>query len=123
MQRPSRVRVGPHTLQIEYLSHKKWTKRGLPGDKVGQFSLHTMNIFIATSDLQDEYSEGYMREVLMHEILHAVWEVGGLTSALEVAIPDSAAALDEQVVGQMSPVILGVLLDNPDVLAYLLAVD
>lgn len=123
MARPAHVRVGPHTLEIVYLTHKKWTKRGLPGDKVGQFSLQTSHIHIATSDLQDKYSETYLRDILMHEIMHAVWEVGGLTSALDNGIPQEVSALDEQVVGQMSPILLGVLLDNPDVLAYLLAVD
>ena len=51
-------------------------------------------------------SEAKTREVLLHEILHACWELAGIPSKYE-----------EDIVNRISPYLLDVLQDNPDLLA------
>lgn len=122
--RPSSVHVGPQVLTIGYITEKKWRKRGYDPSKMGHMWWPGGEILIRCQTDGTDLAEDNLRETLFHEILHACNEVNGLNSVGGAeAIPEEFEALEEMIVAMTSPVLLMVLRDNPDVLAYLLAVD
>ena len=93
------IRVGPFDLTIKPLT-------GEDRDKcLGMFSETQMSIL-----MRDQYaSDQQEAETLLHEILHAIWSVGGC----------KAKDHEERVISQMSIVMAGVFQDNPDLIEWL----
>ncbi len=79
-RRPKSVTVLGHRIGISY-------HRDLGGD-LGEFSYSSMHIKVK------EAPADTMRDTLLHEILHAAWEIGGLpASGEERAVTALATAL------------------------------
>lgn len=64
--------------------------------------------------LDEEAAPAYVAEVLVHETLHAMMTVSGLLSEI-------GADEEERIVNRLAPVLLALIRDNPDLLAYLTA--
>lgn len=69
------------------------------------------SLLIALEPAQDQ---GQMRDSLLHEILHGTTFVAGLDVDIEPEVL-------EDVIRRMSPILLGVLRDNPDLVSFLVA--
>lgn len=61
----------------------------------------------------DDMSPLLTKERLVHELLHAVWDVAFVDA------PDSWDRMEERFIRQMAPGLLGLLRENPCVVAYL----
>lgn len=61
--------------------------------------------------IREGVAPDFQREVLMHEVLHAVHDVMGTASQQ----PDT----EEELVGRMAPALLRVFQDNPELVKYL----
>lgn len=117
IKRPAKVRVGYLTYAILYISDEDWGRRNLPDGLGGMSDHEKATLFIrVTVDRQEDT----IRETLNHEILHAVWTHTGLNNQhlMSKTDPDN---VEELVVNTISPSLLMVLNDNPNVLAYLLS--
>jgi hypothetical protein len=111
--RPDKVKVGPWTYDIEWTNDKKWVKDGHNRDWGGE-SAHVENkIFMRIG----QAAEGTLKETLLHEILHCVFVVTGLNRYPEPKSKYEDA--DEYLIHVMTPTLLHVMQDNPDVFEYL----
>lgn len=118
MARPTKVKVGWHTFQIRWLTRQQWALEKHDQDSAGSTYISRSLIVLCTHDDDDnKIDEQLLREVLMHEILHAVWHVSAL--AYDTVSRDHED-LEEYTLRFISGVILQVLKDNPPVLKYLL---
>jgi hypothetical protein len=63
--------------------------------------------------LDKKAAAGVVQETLLHEVLHAVTEFTGLD--------DNLGESEEDFVNRLSPVLLQVLRDNPELVEYLLS--
>lgn len=93
------VRVGPFDVRIEHLT-------GMDHDnRLGDYS--TTDLLIR---LREKYcSEQQRAETLLHEIIHAVWDVYGI----------KAKEGEERAVGLLSIALSAVIRDNPELIAWL----
>jgi hypothetical protein len=112
---PDEVKLGPHTFKI-YWSQTHWNRLTLEEDGLGRLVGRTHHpkceIYIKPG-----MSLSQSRDTLLHEILHVLIGTGvGLN--YRVAIAENAD-LEEAIVATVTPWLLGVLRDNPAVLAYL----
>lgn len=110
--RPSSVKVGYLTFEVLYVSDRKWRKLEFLDDRAcGQTSGALATIWIRTYKDQEE---AVTREVLLHELLHTVFYVSSLG-----AIRPRKKEWEEIVVRTMSPLLLCLLQENPDLADYL----
>lgn len=100
---PHHVRVGAHRYQVT--TDSAIGDRGANGETYRERCQVVMNPNLAPT---------MEREVLLHELLHAVWGAGAL-----VSIDHPASAVEEQVCHALAPPLLQLLRDNPELLAYL----
>ncbi|MDE2096753.1 MAG: hypothetical protein KGL39_05845 [Patescibacteria group bacterium] len=113
-QIPDSVRVGPFRYAI---------KTDLPGfdrhrisygdsdSTVGKCSEGELSIYL---DVANNHPS-LVRMVTLHEVLHAVQNTANIKMAEEL--------LPEEFVGRTAPILLGVLRDNPELVAYLTESD
>lgn len=95
---PSSIRIGAYDIQICYLSKDD--------DDMGSFDSSTETIWI-----QSEFKSNISAvDTLIHEILHACWDVSALPSS---------AVVEEQVVASITPVMTQVFRDNPAVVEWI----
>lgn len=113
--RPDQLRVGHMLFKIEYVTEQEWGERfsGYEGD--GGLTLH--NWALIAIRLVPHISEQNLREVLLHETTHAIWSTSMLSHMAEQF---NSEKLEEGVISIQSPLLLGVLKDNPTVVSYLL---
>jgi hypothetical protein len=114
--RPNAVKVGPFTYEIEWLDNGQWLTNGHSDDFGGLSDHEPMVIRMRATDARSEDS---LRETLLHEVLHCVGAVIGINHFTPVADDENNA--EEKIVTMTSPTLLGVLRDNPGVLAYLIS--
>lgn len=111
--RPDSVVVGNTKFEIKWQDQGQWIVNGQDHDGAnGVMKYEDCYIGILTSN-----NENAMREVLLHEIQHAIWSFIGL-------IDHTGAELDDQeeyLITMTTPILLQVLRANPDVCKYLLA--
>lgn len=100
---PALIKVGPY----RYRTRRVATKDALDGGSGScNFHHHIIEVTLGFSAL-------YTKETLLHEILHAAWERAFPGAA------DSWDAYEERFIRDMSPVLLGILRDNPTLVRYL----
>ena len=75
----------------------------------------------ARIQIDPNLAAGALEVTTLHEVLHAVWEQTGLAQAIEMARDRPVEQLEELIVNHLTPVVLQVLLDNPALVAWLLA--
>lgn len=111
--RPRSVKVGFLEYVIIWMDDKVW--RGdddRDNSAIGEHVVVQGNIFMR---LVPDVHEDYYRETLVHEILHACWAMADLNEKPVAADEDQ----EETIIARVSNVLISVLKDNPDVVAYL----
>jgi hypothetical protein len=110
--RPTEIKVGYLPLTVRYFDDERWLAEGLPEDDSGQMAGPAAQISIRCSEGLHEI---HVKELLVHELLHAAIYVAGLTVEAWPQHEDP----EEVVVSRVSPILLGTLRDNPGLSAYL----
>ena len=98
MDMPKTIKVGAHVYSV-----LRKTKTQMPDD-LGSCDVDTLQILI-----RQKIRKSVARETLLHELLHACTYPSFLGKTLT----------DEDFVEAVAPVLLQVIQDNPDLLAYL----
>ena len=114
VERPDVVMIGIHVYRIEWLSVDEWIANNMPNDAIGMTDSDAAMIRIQH---RPGGHESRYQDTLIHEILHAIWDL----SSLHNQDPSKLDDPEEFIVGLISPYLLGVLKDNPHVLKYLLS--
>lgn len=102
MRYPKSIKVGPYEFT---LVKDKWL--GPIAQNAGVTGTDVERIHIATG-----LSKGMERDTVLHEALHAVWT----QTALDRKYDEEA---EEEAIWQLSPRILALLRDNPELVEYL----
>lgn len=113
MDRPDKVKVGPWTYEIHWLSDKKWIKDGHNRNWGGESGHIENKIYMRVG----QAAEGTLQETLLHEIIHCVFTVVGLNHYMK----PKGGSQDEYIIHSMTPTLLSTLQDNPEVMAYLVS--
>lgn len=125
--RPDVVIVGHRTYRILWHEQSEWKKRGLDDGNRG-FTQHAAGlIHLRLSFEEDEgenrASECMLREILLHELLHACSSVSMVWNAWDALKHDEQVdygTTEELINAAQSPVLLTVIKQNPMLMAYLL---
>jgi hypothetical protein len=110
------VRIGPHEYTI-YWSDEHWERLRIREDGLGHLMGRTAH-HLGEIYIKPGMSPSQLRDTLLHEIMHCIYSSGLGINLSNIRHVDD---LDEYLVSTVTPWLLGVLRDNPDVLAYLLA--
>lgn len=113
MKRPSTVRVAHLRVQIKWVREADWDKE--EDSKIGLFKPNEATILVR---LMDGISEDNLREILTHELLHAVYYVSNLCHYPQ---PKKGEDLEEYTVSLMAGPLLDILRDNKALMEYLLS--
>lgn len=114
IKRPTRVKVLTLTYDIRWLGEDQWYAERYPDDALGLTERDKALVSLRADSTVNEES---MRATLLHELLHCCTQATRLDKYItQVDDPE------EFIIGQVSPVFLSVLSDNPNVVAYLLSV-
>lgn len=103
MKLPKHVTVGPHRYRIR--STGKSTLLDLQG-LMGQTDSRSNEILVSP-----DQSDGQQADTLLHEILHAAYD--------QTSLRRLDAEAEEAVVSALTPILLGVLRNNPDIVKVL----
>ncbi len=98
---PTHIRVGPYRYRVMV------TTTALSDDHDGQTNFRDLTMTVRPAMAHDGTVD-----TLLHEILHALWHVG-------VANDHGKKVKEETVIERLTPHLLAVLRDNPDLVAYL----
>ena len=114
VRRPTRVKVLTMKYTIRWLNEDQWYAERYPDDALGLTERDKALVSLRADATANEES---MRATLLHELLHCCTQATRLDKYItQVEDPE------EFFIGQMSPVLMSVLNDNPNVVAYLLSV-
>lgn len=102
----------PETVKIGSFSYAVKVKKKLSalGRTRHRFGL----IYLAGDQHVDQ-----ARDTLLHELIHAAIWVGGSMRMLGATDSDIADELEENICRLLAPQLLGIIRDNPDLLAFL----
>lgn len=103
MKLPKHVQVGPHRYRIR--STGKATELALQG-LMGQTDSRSNEILVSP-----DQSDGQQADTLLHEILHAAYD--------QTSLRRLDAEAEEAVVSALTPILLGVLRNNPEIVKVL----
>ncbi len=106
MKIPKQVDVGPH--QYEVVTEERAVLALRDEGKYGITRVDRLEIHIDDAGAQTQVAD-----TLLHEILHCIWDQGGLRM--------EDPGLEERVVSSLTTGILAVLRQNPKVVKFLLA--
>lgn len=112
VERPGEAHVGNHLYTILWASGDEWDAARHPeaAAAVTEGDLNTITV-----RLKQGMAESVYQELLLHELTHAGWNATMLTHAPLDAIED----VEEFIVAAQTPVLLGILRDNPHIVKYL----
>lgn len=111
--RPTSVKIGYITFGIEYLSDDQWKEKEFSDDDGGRCFGAEATIFVRDNGKIDQI---HIREILLHEILHACFYSSGLAIEDNLRVQEN---IEEHVVWRVSPVLLDTLRSNPEVSRFL----
>lgn len=103
MKCPSKIKIGPRTYDIKYVEDLR-----SEDDKQIHGQCHPDELTISLHTGQKKNTE---QDSVMHEVLH------GIFNLIHLHMPD----LEENIVCRMSPVLLGVIKENPKLVRYLVS--
>ncbi len=111
--RPEHVFVSHATYRIQWMTEDEWAAANEPDTAAGvtRSSRHFIGI-----RLQPGSAENYLRENLLHEIMHAVYYMAHIETGMNHIDDENR---EEFIVDSMAGTMLFVLKHNPEVLAYL----
>lgn len=112
VRRPTRIKVLTVTYEVQWLTEDQWYANHLDGDAVGLTSRDGGEILMRTDPTTNEDS---LRATLLHEVMHACTQTTRLDKHLD-AVDDK----EEFFVALVAPILLLVMNDNPNLVAYLL---
>jgi hypothetical protein len=112
--RPDEVVVGNQVYNIEWLDMEQWH---LAQEDAGNAGVTRAGMSLIRIQCQPGTPESRYQEVLLHELVHAVWDATMLTHIDLSPIDDK----EEFIVGLQSPLLLGILKGNPGLIKYLLS--
>ncbi len=107
---PTHVRVGPYlyTVHSDAARMSDLRNDSSEGNRVGQIYYQKLAI-----DIDPTLAHDRKVSALLHEVLHASWHFANFD-------PDNEGKIsEEQVVSGLERILLAVLRDNPDLVAYL----
>jgi hypothetical protein len=111
MKPPKRINVGPFVYDVTF-------DRATMDARVREESTALIGHHdgaVLTIDIDPDQAVGQARDTLLHELLHAIADVTGLSEAW--------GDREEEFVGRLSPAILDTLRRNPKLVRYLIADD
>lgn len=125
VSRPDHVKAGHRAYRILWLENHEWHEAD---DGLRGVTLHTpgevrMRLSHQTEHGLERFSDEHMRETLIHEVMHVV---SGATNSynmwghLKRYAKDDHGTVEELLIGLWSGVLLQVMKDNPELMAYLL---
>jgi hypothetical protein len=100
--KPKRVKIGWHWWDIEFRQINEFTTDG--DGLYGLCNKLKKKIYVDT-----ESHEDIQRQTLLHEILHAIWAVADIGDSED----------EEETILKLSPLLMGVLIENPAVTKYI----
>ena len=103
---PTTLRIGPHTYDIRH--DPETAKRVRAAGHAGNSEAQQLLIQLDTDQPHTQ-----LADTLIHESLHCMWN--------QTSLPAGLSAEEEAVVLALSPLLLGMLRDNPELVAYLTA--
>lgn len=106
MNRPKRLRIGPHTWSVRW-GRGDVLRHAPAGDAVGVCDYPSLTIAV-----EPARSEDYMRHTLLHEVLHA---------CVRASDPPLDDEHEELAISAMTGPLLAALRDNPPLVAYIMA--
>lgn len=110
MKCPKRVKVGHRLFKIEFDQKIAEVGRGLG------FTASD-NDFILLAEVQGKSA---LRDTVLHELLHAIW---CQTPIIQDYPDDGEDSAGEKIISAITPYLVSVLRDNPDLVAFLLQED
>jgi hypothetical protein len=112
VKRPTSIKVLAVTYTVTWLTEDEWYAHHLDQDAVGITERDSGVIWMRADPTSNEDS---LRMTMLHEVLHTCTQASRFERYLkEVEDPE------EFFIGQISPVLLQVLHDNPNLMGYLL---
>lgn len=112
MARPSKVRIGYQDFTILWFSEDDWYLHRYSDDAQAETSSDRNEIAMRTGPIDRPINEDYMRETLMHEIMHAVL---GLQQTLEFVKHVEKNDIEEFLIRSTSPGLFTVLTEPRNV--------
>lgn len=107
-KRPASLKVGYIDFEVRYLEDEQWEAAGLPDSDGGQCNGAGAVISVR---LAHEQADIHVKEILLHETLHACFYASGITINDDIRIyPD----IEEGIVARVAPVLTQVMRDNPE---------
>lgn len=106
--RPTELVVGPRTYTIHW-DAETWHEKAERADGAGEANHKTQDILIAPG-----FAPQAMADTLWHEVLHCCLSMAG-----DVRNYKDHEDLEEHLVTALTPWMLMVLLDNPEILQYI----
>lgn len=118
MRRPAKVVVGGWPFSITWLSEDMWLKTFDEEyiDKAGRCSTGSLTIDIRTGYGGTESHPEVLKEILLHEIIHACF---GITNLNNTLLDLRKKDIEEAVTGALSISLVAVLRENRSVRDYL----
>ncbi len=111
--RPTSLKVGHLDFDILWLDEEEWKAHpDVEEDKAGHMAGWQSLIIVR---VQSKISESNLREILLHEVVHAAFYVCGLWNEPVHRHDD----VEEAFIMRTAPVMLQVFRDNPDFVKYL----
>lgn len=98
---PKTITVGPFTYKV--LTDRKGFVENQLGATV--FAQQTITV-------DDRQAKDSLADTVLHEVLHAVWSMSGVAD-------EAKADIEERTIRRITPILLGVLRDNPELVKYL----
>lgn len=114
VERPDHVFIGHHTYRIEWLDAAEWLANNEDPTNDG---ITRAAIGLVRLQLVHERPESFYQETLIHELLHTAYDASGATHLSLEKHEDT----EEATCLALSPVLLGILKNNPHVVAYLIS--
>jgi hypothetical protein len=115
-KRPTSVKIFFLTYRINYYTEPEWLASPLDNDLAGQCDSNASCMHIRISP---SIHEQMLREVVLHEILHAIWWHMGLRDNPIQA--DDVEAHEEEHVLRTSHGLMPVMQENPKLMAWLMS--
>lgn len=114
VSRPDYAYVGNHTYTINWFTQQEWEAGHLDPDSDACTFASLKQIYIR---LLDQVVESHYQELVLHELMHAVWDSTMLTHT-KLTEPEDP---EEFIIGISTPALLFTLRMTPDLNKYLMS--
>lgn len=121
MVRPTQIFIGHRVYDVRWMDEQAWKHQGHTEEDVGVFGPSEGVIYLLTERHGKPITEDYLREVLLHEVLHGVAFQAATSGAWAVVskAKHDYEEIEEWLVNAWSPPLIQLLIDNHELLEYL----